>query len=73
MSSDYSVFLNDGRCQIVERFVYDDYEIIIDLAITKMGLHAYVCTVDCGVEWTCSLTTRQDAIDQAKEFVDLLS
>jgi hypothetical protein len=73
MSSHYDVFFNDGKCQIVERFVYGDYEIIIDLAITKMGFHAYVCTQGSTVEWTCSLTTRQDAIDQAKEFVDLLS
>ena len=73
ISSNYRVFVNNEKCQIVEQFVYGDYEIIIDLAITKAGFHAYVCTQGSTVEWTCSLTTRQDAIDQAKEFVDLLS
>ena len=73
MSSDYDVFFNDGKCQIVEQFIYGDYEIIIDLAITKVGFHAYVCTLDGTVKWTCRLTTRQDATEQAKNFVNSMS
>lgn len=73
MSSDYNVFLNDGKSQMVERFVYGDYETITDLAITKIGFHAYICTLDGSVEWTCRLTTRQDAKARAKEFVNSMS